>query len=931
MEKNLLFKLILTAFLAASAFADSYLIEEMESLKNTLSKNDPDRTELSLRLADLYFDVSIQEGVGSELISQREKALKLYSDVLNGRDELKSPKGEKAILINYQIGRVLNKLGRFDEAKNYFQIVFDHKDASKKLKREASFSLAEYFEEKINFKKSNEFYLAAIDLCSTIESCNYAHYKRAWLLYKEVKIDEAIKELKLSLWDSKKQPRDKIINDLLLFFSSNMTNGENELAFISELSIKTGQKDLVRKLVEGFYGAGNRIAGTTVLEKLNSDNPDAFYEMRLLEEFYGFREWDKVDYYLGAISKRTSSQLPSEIEDAKEFKAMLKRIIVQLDSEVSQDNRYSKFLKRSISQYLVFYPHDDMRKKMQQGWLKVEDQNLLKIDQLAVWIAEDIQFGVSNDEIRKLRQTRLSLAQKEKKTEIIIDESLKIAEILKGSSEADEFTYTAAHEYYKSKNYKEALHLFIPLSKITDVSNISNWAILSQNLVLDIYNTQKNFDLMVSQASSWINFENDINDKKIQKELSQMKEIAVQARFQKTVSLGETKEALSQFYKYCFDEIYIDKSCVNAKVLSIKLADQEKLVSLLEGSPYKSIRDEKALMYEYERMGQFVKAATLQEKYLINKKSEFEQYFKVSLLYEIGLDFKNRDRLLKEMMSKFKKEKNISEAIESALFVTLRDANLLDEKSITLPWSIDNKLAIARRLSSVNPSKSTDSLILSQSTYSGSRWARLVLMDVEEDYAKQKKIGFYGNRSQSKFKRRVRAIEKLTASANKYLNGANSETRIYLLSLLKKANQEFSQEILNTPIPEGLTEDVLLQVNNQLAQLSAPYIKVADDYSKLMGDEISLISDLNQKTQIINIIDSGETLYSAQIKKDIFEKSSLSDIDFSPTIELSENLKSASTSLEALNGFERFYKTNKADRIAAYFTGRINNLKEKHD
>ena len=98
-----------------------------------------------------------------------------------------------------------------------------------------------------------------------------------------------------------------------------------------------------------------------------------------------------------------------------------------------------------------------------------------------------------------------------------------------------------------------------------------------------------------------------------------------------------------------------------------------------------------------------------------------------------------------------------------------------------------------------------------------------------------------------------------------------------------------------------------------------------------MGDEISLISELNQKTQIINIIDSGEALYSAQIKKDIFEKSSLSDIDFSPLSELSENLKSASTSLDALNGFERFYKTNKADRIAAYFTGRINNLKEKHD
>ena len=53
------------------SFSDDYLISEMEALKTSLSKEDPDRLELTLRLADLYFDVSIQESVGEDVIFKR--------------------------------------------------------------------------------------------------------------------------------------------------------------------------------------------------------------------------------------------------------------------------------------------------------------------------------------------------------------------------------------------------------------------------------------------------------------------------------------------------------------------------------------------------------------------------------------------------------------------------------------------------------------------------------------------------------------------------------------------------------------------------------------------------------------------------------------------------------------------------------------------
>ena len=430
-----------------TAYSDSYLIEEMESLKDSLDKSDPDRIELSLRLADLYFEVSIQEASkdkAKEIGLYRSKAKKLYRDVLMGRDSLPKVTGKKQIKVKYQLARVLGKLGELKSARSHYLSVFESELASKQLRRESAFALAEFSEELADFDMANNFYLKAIKMCESVDSCNYAHYKRAWLLYREVRLDEAISELKLSLWDSKKNARDKVINDLLLFMSNRTTNGQEELTYINELISKTNQADLVRRLIESFYSAGNRVAGSTVLEFLNKQKPDLFYETRLLEEFYGFNKWDKVELYLSAIEKRSIKDLPTKKEEAKETNSMIKRVIVQFDSEAQEDSIFNPLLKRTIDIYLTFYPNDDMRKKLQQGWLKATDDDLEKFNRLSKWIDEDIKLNLSNTHIRKLRQTRLSLAQGLKKSETIIEDSLEIAKILKDSNEAREFKYVAA-------------------------------------------------------------------------------------------------------------------------------------------------------------------------------------------------------------------------------------------------------------------------------------------------------------------------------------------------------------------------------------------------------------------------------------------------------------------------------------------------------
>lgn len=922
-------KLFLTSALALSvgtiAIADQYLIEEMESLKATLEKTDPDRAELSLRLADLYFDVSIQEGEGSAIVENRKKAEKLYKDVLLGRDGVPKASAKKANIIKFQLARVLAKLAKHDEGKNYYLSVYESELSSKKLKREAAFSLAEYYEEKVDFVQADKFYVNALALCETLESKNYGHYKRAWLHYKEVKLDTAIEELKLSLFEKDGSVREKVINDLLLFFSNQTTNGEPELAYIRELMAKTGQKDLVRRLVESFYGAGNRIAGSTVLVHLNNDKPDPFYEMRLLEEFYGFRDVDLVKDYLTRIEKRSINDIPKSKEERKEFKAMLKRVIVQFDSEAESNKHYPEILRRAIDQYLVFYPNDDMRKKMQQGWLKVETNSAKKIARLGRWISEDIKNGFSAEDIRKLRQTRLSLAQKEKQSSTVIEESMAIASILGNTEEAREFTYVAAREHYKAKRLKKSLDLFLPLTKLEGRTSIDKWALQAQHLVLDIYNTNKEFSKITAQADRWLGSELFLGQSSFKTDISEMKLVRKQASFEAVAGMGESVAALEKFYGFCFTQVFEEKSCANAKVLAVKLKDQEKLVKLLEKN-----KDEKALMSEYEFMGRFSDAAKLQEKFNLNRSSDIPAFLKIALLYEIDGNLQQRDRILKKMISKIKRDKAIEKKYEAAIYKTLEEANLLNDRTLLLPWSLNRKISLANRLSIVKPTRSSLKIIKAQKEYAGSTWSKIVLEKLQKSFSRQGKVRFYGRNSKSLFKRRVARIEKFNSLAKTYLQGADSQTRIYILDMLKLAYQNLGAEILSTPLPEGLTEDILNQVQANLTQMATPYITVAADYERLQTEELSKLEEKIKATYIsqlgVEAID-----YKSLIQDTEYKVNLTASFDFKSIEAAKEKLANNPLDESALIEIEKELLNSNNLRMASYFTGRKNSLKEKND
>ena len=926
---KLMATLLLFLSLIGQSFAKDahYLISEMEKLRDSLSLDDPARIDLTLRLADLYFDVSIKEGGEGDhktLKANRAKALDLYRHSLDGTDGVKKAEGLTRLKIEFQMGRLLSRMQEYEEAEPYYLRVQAHPKVPKKMKEQSSLALAEWYEEDAKYEKSKKFYDQAISLCDVRSSCNYAHYRKGWLYFKDTKLNLAIKEMKASLWATDTEIRESSLQDLILFMSNQDTDGIKELEYTKTLSAKINRPELVQKLVEAFYVAGNRRAGSNLLADINETSPSLYFEVRLLEEFYGFRNWERVDKLLLSLETRSSKDIPTKKEHAKEVNKILRRYLVQVDSEANVVPELNPYLKRSIDIYLSIYPNDDLRKKLQQGWIKAEEDEAIKLKRLGRWIKEDIDFGFKPEEIRKLRQTRLSLAQKLKNSDIVIEESLAIAEILKDKDEAFEFQYVAAREYYQRKEHEKALPLFNGLvNAAKEKGKVFNWALLSQNLILDIYNGQDAYKKILAQITLWNSFAAESTDKKIAKENEAMKKLSVDARFALAAKMKDSPESLEEFFNFCFSGIYPKKSCPNAKVLAVKMGDQEKIIKLLQKE-----NNREALMNEYELMGRFSDAAKLQEQLKLKpagKKAKHELYLKIALLYELDQNLKERDRMLHSLIRKIKREKTIPKKLEGAIFLTLDEAGLVDSKAFFLPWSLDRRLSLATRLQLQKPNKAATKLLMSQKKSQGPAWSRLILNKVQKPFSKIGKISFYGRYSKYRFKKRTKAINNFVSLAKPYLDGADLETRIYILHMLTRTYEMMTEDILATPLPPDLDPETMAQVQVQLQTMSAPFETVRADYQRLLDEQMGQLT-AEMQPRIKANIDKKIKNYSELIIAEAPEVKTLVAINMTDIEELKTQLLKNPSDKKVITELKAFYENKEHKRLAAYYSGRLDSL-----
>lgn len=824
--------------------ADEVLIRELENLKKTLSPTDRTIPKLTTRLADLYFKEIVKN---RDVKKNTKKAIRSYEKILNGfGGKFKKPQGAFNVAIQFNLARLYNRGTNPQKAMGLFKNVLGDQYSAPKYKKEAALSLAEYYENKNSFKNSQKYYSQSIELCQSGDTCAYNHFRLAWLYYREGQVAKAVEEIKPTLFDSKGQVNEQSFRDYKLFVSNLPTDGVNELAEMEKLAEKTSNPDLIREMGEAYFAAGNRKAGTYFIEKVFQTDKSLYFRLRLLEEAIGFKNVTRIDELTEGIDVN-NEKIPSDAKKAKLTKEILKRVIVQIDA-IRKNNvkELIPSLRKTIDLYLNTYPSDALREKMIDGYLDVITDKAEKAAELKRFADVEKELKLEKLELAH-RESRLGLLQKLKNSEELIAEALILAKMTKGD-DSRKYTYVAAREYYEQKNNAEAQKIF---RQLYSGDQLDKWAVQSLNLDLDILNQQKAYSEIIAVIAPF-----EKNDKLFEKagfgkEFKELKAIKKQSQFEYAVGLGETTKALDTFFEECFKGTFGEKACTNAKVLAVKLKDQTKLVKLLERK-----KDEKALMNEYELMGLFSDAAKLQEKHTLNKKSGVNDILKLALLFELDGDDTNRDRLLKKAWAKLKRQKSIDEKYEPFYFLTFFEANMLNStKALELPWSEKIRNNFIVQLEYLNKgNKQTKKAVLASKIQMGPTWSENALAEIVKADKKQKKQQFYGRRSKRRFQKRVKLIAALKSKAEKYLEGANYETRVIIANILKRSYADLEDEILSTPLPEGLTPEILAQVEVQLKQMAEPFTTLKNDYQKLADEQKAKIEKEENRQYLEQVI-----------------------------------------------------------------------------
>lgn len=925
--------LVLGLVLAGSAFANPVLIRELESLRNGLPYKDASRPEVTLRLADVYFNHAVElNSKGLDPAKERRRAQELYEEALSGQGGLyAAPGGMKRLRIEFQIARLAADLNQDARAKGLFAKLAAQND-SLEIRRDSALRMAELVEEEKTNRaqaEAEKYYSEALELCGGgADLCSYIQYRRAWVKYRQDNLQGALADLRKSLFDSKGQVRDEALRDLLNFLAHGGGDGQDALVEVEQLSTKIARPEIVLQLAESFYALGNRYAGTFVLAHVNTKSPRLRHEARLLEEYYGLRNWKAFRETLAAVSEHATPEALADAEEKATVEKFLRRLSIQLDGERQTRPETVADFQSVVMVYLKVFPTGDLRARMIDGWLVSEKDEAKKMSQLATWIGEEHGLNRTAEEIR-LRKTRASLAQKRNEQSVVVGESLAIAALTKDATEKRKYEYTAARALYAQKDYDKALPMFAGLASVNAAGQVDDLAIQSQNLVLDIHGQRKNYAGLLEQVNLWT--ANPALKKaagarpELAKELKEMSDIAEQTRFEEAVAMGATPAALDTFKDYCLGGKFADKACPNARGLAAKLGDEPALIAILK---HEKRTDD--LLVELEAAGHFDEAARGLET---KGPKTFQEWMKVALLYELGGKLAERNRVLQKVWSQVSGWKTMGEN-EALVYQTFKDAGMLGGmKDLDLPWSQERRVQMAHDLEARGlRTEKTRALVLSSAVEMGPAWGRRVLEIVEPLDVAQRKVGFYGKNSKKKFNDRVAAIGKLKAGAVKYLEGASAVTRVKLAAVLARAYGDLAAEIQKTPMPEGLDEATLQGLAAALAEMATPFANQAKGYQELFTQQLAKVNEVEERARLQGLLTDPKGLEGLKMTEDkvtVTQGASplqSKEMDLSLVAPALDQLHRDPLNEAALTQLKVFYESKGLLRVASYFQGRLKSL-----
>jgi len=914
----------------AALGGESILATQLRDLRNSLPVNDPSRSQLTLRLADVLFNDALKDrtdldskGVPStdSLKRTQREALALYETSLKGEEGNRVPAvGEGKMKIFFQEARLYQDLGDMASAKKLFTQV-ESGSTLTALKRESVLRLAEMQEQEDPHSKDVETeYKKTLDLCQGSDLCSYAHYRLGWYYRNQgdsaQDLAKAISEMKLALYDSKGNVREESLRDLIVFTAVNGSDGLNELVDFDALSQKLSRPLILDQLTDAYFGAGNKKAGIRFLELIHSRKPQLAYGIRLLEEQYGLRNWAMVDSTLAQLSTPALLAQKSGMTElaTSESEKILKRLSIQLDQERKQDARQSSIFHGVVDLYLALYPQSSERMKMIEGWLVAETDYATKQAKVSAWVSSaDLKLTVS--EQIHLHELAVSYAQKEKDLPMVITQADELIRLTNGKRED---RYLKAHALYEKKDYATALPLFQGLAQVEGSGEPDTYAIQSQNLALDIFNQQKRYQELQAQAESWTNNPALLKFASLKKELSEMTAVHDQAEFQYFAGLGETPQALDQFLRYCLASKFTPQSCENAKVLSVRQQNQTALIQVL-----RALGKKDELASELEAAGFFGEAADMANP-LGAGKTVHEQ-LKAALLYELAGNETKKNAVLAAALKNPALRKTMGQDEDSVLAM-VQGTPLFTASLLSLPWNPKNKMKIVDALVVSNQANaSIEKMVLASNESTGPGWDKLVVSSFEQLWKKEHSINFYGKNSKRQFDARMAVMKQLAAFVEKKLNGADLVTRLILLNGMNRAYQGLSMAILDSPIPAELTPEQSQSLKESLSQLATPFAERAGHFEEMFNEQMKKGADQTQVVAFAKGLQAEKDMSFSV--PDLTPKSkTVAQVGIQTEGIATEALHKNPNDRVALEQLKNYFEGRGQVRLSAYYQGRLMTL-----
>lgn len=941
--------LVLVAGSVAQAVTTAKMIKEVESLYTAVAPKDSARPQLALRLADTLFDAAVEIGANTKATkedfvrqeSYRKKAIQTYLLVLNGFDrQFPEPQGELRAKIKFQLGRLFTDDGQLKLADQQWLDLVKQTD-SVVIQREAALRLAEKLELSTvpkDLAKAHEFYNLAMQSADSYDLRSYVLYRRAWTSYRLKNMDAALTDLQSSLKEAKGTAIDEILRDTILFLSNSKRDPKEAVSLIESYATQYKKPELIENLSDAYFVADNSAAYVYLLEYQNQKQMDSLRLVRLMDSYYAARKWDLFHQRMmdlkqneqktaqpAVVASANESDSRAKISSAAEVEKVFHRLIIQLDGERTTRAERAPLFKEAADLFVALFPRSKEAAKVIDGWLAAEDSADAKLTKLQTWIQLANSLGNKSEEIR-LRKIRAAVAVKAKNYAVVAEESERLNSVNNNYSEKRETNYQFARAQYELKNFTQALPVFQQLAMPVEKTAPDQWAILSQNLALDILASQKKYDDLISQTKLWTGNASILaaakTDKKLAQEISDMEQTAEKTKFEKYISLGVNPESLRVFKNYCLEAKFLPKSCENAKILAVQMKDQATLLAVL-----KAQNNNDALVDELEFGGYFAEAADLLSKKL-NAKSAINDWLKVALLYEIAGKKAENEKTLKALIANQKNSKTaLGPDAQELFYLTLKDSNLLSVDLLAIQWSEGIRWRLLNDLQAAGRGTlDTKKQLLATCAFAGEEWNRLQIEKLRQLDQEQAQINFVGKNSQKNFNRRVYSLKALADAANCYMTGSGQAARAVTLMSLANSYREFTTQILNTPLPPDLDEATANAAKEQLAEMARPFGEQANKYQAEVGAQIGSIADSTEKVIAEDKIQSAKSwnfdgLFRSSSASAIAANAKSTEGD-SILQGLLLNLKSNPYDSVNIGKIQEHLRSTGQTRMAGYFKGR---------